>query len=331
MGLFTSFCKFTHGNQPTWKLRFTKIFKQQIFLDSVSRHDCQLLSIGHATENGAEKTVLFKEPRFWPILFVSKFWPSVSQAYMLGTSNLGTWTINGEVSAWKSPITTSPKIWGLIELWWFFGYPRFLETSSGRSYHNLVVASKIVVSKSDLWYRSLFSFIYHQQRKMSNSFKTVFWFTIPTFSNMALQKKESSAPLGSSVPALLSTPLQALRLEMTEDYYYDLPDRRMCSVEAGGSHLTLADEDLSHRNETGFVGGFNKHQRWSRNMMGENKQQASSRMGIYWYTLRSFKLTGKLEHCLIAGHEWIPARDSLKAPPMDPDGWIPQVARVEIP
>lgn len=51
--------------------------------------------------------------------------------------------------------------------------------------------------------------------------------------------------------------------------------------EAGGSHLTLADENLSHRNETWFVGGFNKHQRWSRNMMGENKQQASSRMGIY--------------------------------------------------
>ena len=121
----------------------------------------------------------------------------------------------------------------------FFGYPRFLETSSGRSYHNLVVASKIVVSKSDLWYRSLFSFNYHQQRKMTNSFKTIFWFTIPTFSNVALQKKESSAPPGdlSSSPSIDT--LQALRLEMTEDYYYDLARSSYVQWEAGGSHFDL--------------------------------------------------------------------------------------------
>jgi hypothetical protein len=55
-------------------------------------------------------------------------------------------------------------------------------------------------------------------------------------------------------------------------------------------------------------------------MMGENKQQAFKHHQEWGYTLRSFKLTGKLEHCLIAGHEWIPARDSFFRRQMDPDG-----------
>jgi hypothetical protein len=53
---------------------------------------------------------------------------------------------------------------------------------------------------------------------------------------------------------------------------------------------------------------------------GENKQQAFKHHQEWGYTLRSFKLTGKLEHCLIAGHEWIPARDSFFRRQMDPDG-----------
>ena len=308
------------------KLRFTKIFKQQIFLDSVSRHDCQLLSIGHATENGAEKTVLFKEPRFWPILFVSKFWPSVSQAYMLGTSNLGTWTINGEVSAWKSLSLRHQKFEALSNSGDFLGTPGFWK-------HHLAGHITIWWLRLKLLFRNqiydtdlcFLLFIINKERCRILS-KLYFGLQFPHFLTWLCKKKRAARPWGAQFQPFYRHPPS---FEAWDDggLLLWLAGSSYVQWEAGGSHLTLADEDLSHRNETGFVGGFNKHQRWSRNMMGENKQQASSRMGIYWYTLRSFKLTGKLEHRLIAGHEWIPARDSLKAPPMDPDGWIPQVAR----
>jgi len=46
------------------------------------------------------------------------------------------------------------------------------------------------------------------------------------------KKREQRAPGELSSSPSIDT-LQALRLEMTEDYYYDLPDRRMCSERRG--------------------------------------------------------------------------------------------------
>lgn len=62
--------------------------------------------------------------------------------------------------------------------------------------------------------------------------KLYFGLQFPHFPTWLCKKKRAARPGDLSSSPSIDT-LQALRLEMTEDYYYDLPDRRMCSERRG--------------------------------------------------------------------------------------------------
>jgi hypothetical protein len=153
--------------------------------------------------------------------------------------------------------------------------------------------------------------------------KLYFGLQFPHFPTWLCKKKRAARPGDLSSSPSIDT-LQALRLEMTEDYYYDLPDRRMCSERRGVLIWPWRMKTWATETKRGLLGVSTNIKDEAEIWWGKTNNKHHQEWG---YTLRSFKLTGKLEHCLIAGHEWIPARDSFFRRQMDPDGWIPQVAR----